>query len=172
MSNRALPVALPTSPVGPMPENRSTVRPLAGPVMPLAARPANSEELLGASASQPLHSDATADRVLVKGEPVSVPAGRADDFAWPQGNESKLVPPVATVPEREVPAVPEPAANAVAHTEPPAPTAKTPEKPKRGVATTTVQATQAKIESSRPTHSASRPPTPVHRSSDPLGWWR
>ena len=162
MSDRALPVALPVGPVGPMPENKSTVRPVAGPVMPLRATPANSEELLGASVSQPLHSDATADRVLVKGEPLSVPAGRADDFAWPQGIEGKTVPPVATAP----------AANAVAHTEQPASAAKTSEKSKRSVAATTAQATQAKIGSLRPTHSAPRTPAPVRRSSDPLGWWR
>jgi len=172
MSDRALPVALPVGPVGPMPENKSTVRPVAGPVMPLRATPANSEELLGASASQPLHSDAAADRVLVKGEPLSVPAGRADDFAWPQGIEGKTVPPVATAPAQDVPAAPEPAANAVAHTEQPASAAKTSEKSKRSVATTTAQATQAKIGSLRPTHSAPRTPAPVRRSSDPLGWWR
>jgi hypothetical protein len=28
--------------------------------------------------------DALAARVLVKGEPLSAPAGRADDFAWPR----------------------------------------------------------------------------------------
>jgi hypothetical protein len=172
MSNRALPVALPTGPVGPMPENKSAVRPVAGPVMPLTATPANAEELLGASASQPLHSDVTADHVLVKGEPLGGPAGRADDFAWPQGDESKLVPPVATAPTQDLPAAPEPAANAVAHTEPPASAAKAPEKPKRGVATTSAQATQANIHSLRPPHGAPRTPAPVRRSSDPLGWWR
>jgi len=29
-------------------------------------------------------ADAQAVRVLVKGEPLSAPAGRADDFAWPR----------------------------------------------------------------------------------------
>ena len=35
MNNRAVPVALPTGPVGPLPDAKSAVRPLAGPVLPL-----------------------------------------------------------------------------------------------------------------------------------------
>ena len=52
MSNRG-PVALPSGPVGPVPaEAKSTVRPVAGPVVPLTVTPGNSDELLGgASAS-------------------------------------------------------------------------------------------------------------------------
>ncbi len=90
MSNRALPVALPTGPVGPVPADaKSTVRPLAGPVVPLTVTPGNSDELLGGAGSQPVHSDAIANRVLVKGEPVPAPPGRADDFVWPHGSDGK-----------------------------------------------------------------------------------
>ena len=68
---------------------KSTVRPVAGPVVPLTVTPGNSEELLGGASSQPVHSDATANRVLVKGEPVPAPPGRADDFVWPLGSDAK-----------------------------------------------------------------------------------
>ena len=95
MSNR-VPVALPSGPVGPLPaEPKSTVRPVAGPVVPLTVTPGNSEELLGGAGSQPMHSDAAAARVLVKGEPVPAPPGRADDFVWRQDSDRKSVPPVA-----------------------------------------------------------------------------
>ncbi len=98
MSNRG-PVALPVGPVGPLPDDaKSKVRPVAGPVVPLTVTPTNSEELLGASSAQPLHSDVIANRVLVKGEPVAAPPGRADDFVWPLGSDAgrMSVPPAAT----------------------------------------------------------------------------
>ena len=44
------------------------------------------EELIGGTrvpARAPV--DATATRVLTKGEPISGPSGRADDFSWPRG---------------------------------------------------------------------------------------
>ncbi|HEY4774423.1 MAG TPA: SGNH family hydrolase [Xanthobacteraceae bacterium] len=61
-------------------------RPLAGPVVPLNAslENARAEELLGASSPRQEITDALAGRVLVRGEPVAAPAGRADDFAWPR----------------------------------------------------------------------------------------
>ncbi len=63
-----------------------TPRPLAGPVIPLNAstEPSKTAALLGASAPQQSIPDAVANRVLVKGDPVPAPAGRADDFAWPR----------------------------------------------------------------------------------------
>ncbi len=97
MSNR-VPVAFPAGPIGPVPaETKSKVRPVAGPVLPLTVTPGNSEELLGAGGSQPVHADATANRVLVKGEPVPAPPGRADDFVWPPGSDGKSVAPAASV---------------------------------------------------------------------------
>ena len=41
--------------------------------------------------------DATATRVLTKGEPISGPSGRADDFSWPRGGPVNAEP-VATDP--------------------------------------------------------------------------
>jgi uncharacterized protein len=59
-------------------------RPLSGPVVPLIAeRAVDGEELLGGNTRQ-LPSDAVASKVLVRGEPIPAPAGRADDFAWPR----------------------------------------------------------------------------------------
>jgi uncharacterized protein len=59
-------------------------RPLAGPVVPLIAeRGGESDDLIVGSVRQPT-SDAVATKVLVQGEPMSAPAGRADDFAWPR----------------------------------------------------------------------------------------
>ena len=43
-----------------------------------------TDQLLGGPGSRPVAIDALAARVLVKGEPLSPPAGRADDFAWPR----------------------------------------------------------------------------------------
>lgn len=122
MNNR-LPVALPSGPIAPAPAD-TKVRPVAGPVVPLTVTPPNSEELLGGS-GQPPHTDATAARVLVKGEPVPAPPGRADDFAWPLGSDAKNAPPVAAAP-------PAPPAGAQARTEPAAVARKPSDEPKRG----------------------------------------
>jgi len=122
MNNR-LPVALPSGPLAPAPAD-TKVRPVAGPVVPLTVTPTNSEELLGGGSRQPPHTDATAARVLVKGEPVPAPPGRADDFAWPLGSDSKNAPPAVS-------ATPTPAAGAQARTEPAAAAAKPSDEPKR-----------------------------------------
>jgi len=62
----------------------SRARPLSGPTVPLIAeRGSESEELLGGNARQ-LATDALVTKVLVKGEAVRAPAGRADDFTWPR----------------------------------------------------------------------------------------
>jgi hypothetical protein len=43
-----------------------------------------SDQLLGGGAPQQGITDAVAMRVLVKGDPMPAPAGRADDFSWPR----------------------------------------------------------------------------------------
>jgi hypothetical protein len=59
-------------------------RPLSGPAVALTAeRAIESDDLAGGSSRQP-SSDAFASMVLVQGETVPAPAGRADDFAWPR----------------------------------------------------------------------------------------
>jgi uncharacterized protein len=44
----------------------------------------SSDQLLGAPGARPAAVDELAARTLVKGEPLTPPAGRADDFAWPR----------------------------------------------------------------------------------------
>jgi len=84
MSNHTVPVALPSGPIGPAPEAKSAVRPLAGPVLPLTVTPSNADELAGGNDNRPVHSDSIAASVLVKGDPVTAQPGRADDFRWPR----------------------------------------------------------------------------------------
>src|SRR5260221_5144179 len=79
--------ALPTEPATPganaLP-GQPAPRPLAGPILPLVASSVDTDQLRGGPGSRPVAIDALAARVLVKGEPLSAPAGRADDFAWPR----------------------------------------------------------------------------------------
>lgn len=87
LASRSAPLALPDE----APDNSVSVkpgtvgpRPLVGPVVPLVASSVNSDELLGGAGSRPAAVDALAARTLVKGEALSPPAGRADDFSWPR----------------------------------------------------------------------------------------
>ena len=135
-------IALPSSEPQPQaPGTRATgatVRPLAGPVLPLtSALSASGEELLGGANKQDRPGHVTATRVLVKGEAVAVPAGRSDDFAWPRRtvapfNTDPVVatttlplpvmqpPPAKTVlaPNLDTPAAPRPTAVAAKPKEP------------------------------------------------------
>jgi hypothetical protein len=111
--------------------------------------------------------DAIATQVLVKGEPVAAPSGRADDFAWRQGGDA-VAPPVAPAAPRTgaMSAVtPASAPAASAYTEPevvlkkPAPKAAPP-----------VKTAEKKKPAPRPAQTAPRPPQPVQqRPSDPFG---
>src|ERR1700730_1194199 len=96
IANRGMPVALPM-PVDPGPQAPNAKpegpaqRRLAGPVVPLTAMQAASEELIGSGRAAPA-ADATASRVLTKGETVAAPHGRADDFSWPRGSVLNVQP--------------------------------------------------------------------------------
>jgi hypothetical protein len=58
-------------------------RPLAGPAIPLTAeRGRETDDLLGSD--RQLAADTMVTKVLVRGEAVTAPAGRADDFVWPR----------------------------------------------------------------------------------------
>ena len=59
-------------------------RPLAGPIVPLTAS-AGGGELLGGASARSTATDPVAVRVLLKGEAVAAPEGRADDFSWKAG---------------------------------------------------------------------------------------
>jgi hypothetical protein len=99
ITNRGMPVALPV-PVDPGPQapnakpDGPAQRPLAGPVVPLTAMQAGPEELIGSGRAAPA-ADATASRVLTKGETVAAPSGRADDFSWPRGSVLNVQPTAA-----------------------------------------------------------------------------
>ena len=83
---KAAPAALPEigAAAAPGKASSSKARPLAGPAMPLVSDiSGESDELLGAR-PRPAVTDAVATKVLVKGEAMPAPAGRADDFAWPR----------------------------------------------------------------------------------------
>jgi uncharacterized protein len=83
---RSAPIALPTEPAIPdaaLP-GEPAPRPLAGPILPLTASSVGTDQLLGGPGARNLTIDALAARVLIKGESLSAPAGRADDFAWPR----------------------------------------------------------------------------------------
>jgi uncharacterized protein len=92
MTSRTTPIAVPvqieptTPEVTPAPPGGAIARPLAGPVMPLTAalNTAGPDELAGGSSVHQSLADAIANRVLVKGDPVPAPQGRADDYVWPR----------------------------------------------------------------------------------------
>jgi hypothetical protein len=116
--SRDTPIALPVpEPATPTP-SQTKGRPLAGPVSPLTAS-FGGKELLGAAAARPLVSDPLANRVLLKGEAITAPPGRADNFSWPRGTAT-------TIPEGE----PEPTTASAPPTPPSAPSNQP---PSRGV---------------------------------------
>jgi hypothetical protein len=113
LAARSGPVAIPTEPGTPdtdVKPGESAPRPLAGPIVPLALSSVSTDELLGGPGSHSAAIDALAARTLVKGEPLTAPAGRADDFVWPRrevGLEpAKADAPVATNDSAPAPASP------------------------------------------------------------------
>jgi hypothetical protein len=107
MNSRVAPIAIPSGPVAPAtPDGKPAARPMAGPVVPLTVVPTTSEELVGGAGSSSPHGDATATRVLVKGEPVAAPRGRADDFVLKPDSDGKAVLPPAAVPAGAMAAAP------------------------------------------------------------------
>ena len=137
-------------------------RPVAGPVVPLTGpAAAGSDGLLGGGPARTTSADPVVNRVLVKGDPVAAPAGRADNFAWPRPDSA---PPSTSVAEP-----PEPAAAA-----PPPEATKTPPAAKAPPPTPKRRATQASppgqggffTRDDQP-----RPPGSVPRSNNGGGWW-
>jgi hypothetical protein len=97
IGTRPVPVALPgpEDPSNTLTPGAPAARPLAGPIMPLTG-PSGGGELLGGGGAK-TGADPLAVRVLVKGETVSAPTGRADNFSWTSGG-------VTSVPKTEPPA--------------------------------------------------------------------
>ena len=119
MSNR-VPVALPSGPFEAAPsDSKPTERPLLGAVIPLTGtakdKDKDSDNLLGSPGSNPTLGDAIATKVLAKGETVTAPPGRADNFVWPTGSHAKssaAAPeiPIADQPKPEAPVTAQPKA--------------------------------------------------------------
>jgi hypothetical protein len=87
LAARSGPVAFPAEPATPESKivpGQPAPRPLAGPIVPLVAPTIASDQLLGGRGTPPAAGDELAARVMMKGEPLSPPAGRADDFTWPR----------------------------------------------------------------------------------------
>jgi uncharacterized protein len=96
-ANRGMPVALPlpgdSAPQAPNAKPDGPARrPAAGPVVPLTAMQTAPEDLIGGGRAGGSAGDATASRVVGKGEAAAAPSGRADDFSWPRGTR-KAPPP-------------------------------------------------------------------------------
>ncbi|BAR55855.1 DUF459 domain-containing protein [Bradyrhizobium sp. YCK136] len=87
LAGRSGPIALPSEPATPdtsVEPGKPAPRPLAGPIVPLVAASISTDQLLGGPGSRPAAVDALAAKTMVKGEPLTAPAGRADDYAWPR----------------------------------------------------------------------------------------
>jgi hypothetical protein len=136
LANRTAPIALPNEPATPEANavpGQPAPRPLAGPITPLVAASVSSDQLLGGPGTRPASVDALAARTLVKGEALSPPAGRADDFSWPHrevGREPAKEPAKGDVPvANATPGTPAAPGAAPASPTPGAPAAQAPQKP-------------------------------------------
>jgi len=94
-----------SAPQAAAPAKPGTTRPTVGPVLPLTAPGGGGQMisggevggLLGAGGNAaPLASEnPTVKNALVRGDPLAAPPGRADNFAWPQGDAAaNAAPPV------------------------------------------------------------------------------
>jgi hypothetical protein len=95
--SQKIPVALPVPADGGTAKgkHKGSMRPTAGPVLPLTGVQVGSERLLGGRERPAVVDSAVAAQVLSKGEGVVAPIGRADDFRWPR---SIITEPTAPMP--------------------------------------------------------------------------
>jgi len=177
MNNR-VPVVLPSGPLeSSQAGTKLADRPLVGPVVPLTGAPKDTkdskdgDDLLGAPGSSQIHGDATATKVLAKGETVAAPSGRADNFVRPQRANPSLdqpvpVPPVAT----ETP-MPDGAAGAMASAPPDAKPEERKKKSTTGKVTQKVTKKRTHPENATPQPSEDfflRPPMPIGPANGPF----
>ncbi len=86
LAARSGPIALPTTStpdVDAVP-GQPAPRPLAGPFLPSSPSSVGTDQCSAAPARGPPPSMRSPRALLVKGEPLAPPAGRADEFAWPR----------------------------------------------------------------------------------------
>ena len=113
--------ALPVEPQVQLPKGpgAATARPLSGPVVPLTAQASGNQDLLGAAAETAAANPRAVIRVLIRGEPLTPPAGRSDDFRWPRrgiaafGTDATVATTTDPVPVAAAPAAAAPAIAAV-----------------------------------------------------------
>ena len=106
MPSSVAPVALP-GPENTPKSGSAGARPDVGPVLPLTASSGGKGgELLGASPQTT--SDPIAAKVLSRGESLTAPAGRADDFSWPRpGSDASVNREISPEPVTVAPNTPE-----------------------------------------------------------------
>jgi hypothetical protein len=169
--------------MGPLPaDGKSAVRPLAGPVVPLTQTTGNTEELLGGLGSAAVRGDAIATGVLVKGDAVAAPSGRADDFVWPRGSLANATPAAAAVPAAASASA---AVPANVSTKPdltiasPEPAIAKPEPARKPAQNAAPQQPKPQAQAQPQQNAAPRPPQPVRPPSrgpfdanGPFGWMR
>jgi uncharacterized protein len=136
MLTRGAPVAMPIptekeAPAAPGKPGTPT-RPAAGPVVTLTGpAAAGSDGLLGGGPARTTSADPVANHVLVKGDPVTPPAGRADNFAWPRPDSLPASTSLNEPPEPATPAAAAagPGTGEAKSAAPPAPAKQAPKRP-------------------------------------------
>jgi hypothetical protein len=183
MSNR-VPVALPSGSLESAPsESKPTERPLMGPIIPLTGtakdKDKDSDNLLGVPGSSPALGDAIATKVLAKGETVTAPPGRADNFVWlnrsqTEGAAAAPDTPIAERPKPEAPVAAQPKAAPSALASVPVDIKQ--QERKKGSAGKLTQQKPAKNAASPqvtaptpPQDDVPRPPMPIGPSGSPFG---
>ncbi|MGB8629107.1 MAG: GDSL-type esterase/lipase family protein [Xanthobacteraceae bacterium] len=107
LSNHVVPVALPGPEAAPKAATTGA-KPDAGPVLPLSIGGGETGDLAGGG-NRPAQtsSDPIATKVLSRGDSVSAPAGRADDFSWPRpASNASAAPEASPQPVASTPATP------------------------------------------------------------------
>jgi uncharacterized protein len=165
MANPVVPVALPAPEASaPAAAAPGVARPAIGAVLPLAAtRGGEGGDLLGAGVrpSLPSGGDPTAASVLVRGEALAAPGGRADNFAWPRPAFGEIAKPSQATPS---PAPPSAAVNTPAPVTPPQTTqaaTSAPSPPRQATPPTAPASMPAPV-------SATGAPTPAQAATPPL----
>ena len=107
LSNHVVPVALPGPEAAPK-TTTTGAKPDAGPVLPLSTGGRETGDLVGGG-NRPAqaNSDPVAAKVLSRGDAVTAPSGRADDFSWPRPtSDASAAPEAPAQPVASTPAPP------------------------------------------------------------------